>query len=447
MFKKYKISLASFLLATSFVVISFIVFKALKTTYNLEKWNFYDNNMQDLGKIFFSKDFFDKNDIDSLLSKYFSQEGLKNKTVYDTAEFKTGLKKVLTDFEHIDTMVQNNFNKQHIETPFSVSFYIGNLIYYNSSRKELIIVPKEKPLLLFGKETNTGDFQSLNYYQTYNTYFFNYNLRVNYPNLRSYIIKKHFFEFFAVSTVLLLVLIIVILVILSLFKQKKLSSMKKDFIDHITHELNTPLSTIQLAVSTLKKNESMSNDQDIIKIVNIIDKQNRKLQQTLNNVIDLNMMEKDHLEIKPELILLESIHEIISDLEIKYKEKNIEYHFDNTSLTEIYFDKYYFRVLMENIIDNAIKYSGKDVFILIRTEQAEMENIIYISDKGIGIPNKSISKVFNKFYRVGKTSYDVKGLGFGLYYARKIIKAHKGDIMIVPSQEGGTTIKLLFPNI
>ena len=132
MFKKYKISLASLLLTTSFVVISFVVFKALKTTYNLEKWNFYENNMQELGRIFFSKDFFDKNEIDSLLSKYFSQEDPKNKLVFDTLKFKTGLKKVLTDFEHIDTLIQNYFNKQRIEIPFSVSFYIGNLIYYNS---------------------------------------------------------------------------------------------------------------------------------------------------------------------------------------------------------------------------------------------------------------------------------------------------------------------------
>lgn len=220
--------------------------------------------------------------------------------------------------------------------------------------------------------------------------------------------------------------------------------MKKDFIDHITHELNTPLSTIKLATSTLQKQDSIKNNKVAGSSVEMINRQNTKLQKMLGNVIDLNMLEQEKIRPKPKTIELVAVYELMKTLKMNYPGKNIRFVLhDKNDLGALWFDPYYFEVLMLNLLDNAIKFSGNEPVIDMTVEDKQNFISIVIADKGQGIKEDSLDKVFRKFYRESKPTQ--KGLGFGLYYAKKIIKAHKGNITIDSKPGGGTRILLQIP--
>ena len=232
----------------------------------------------------------------------------------------------------------------------------------------------------------------------------------------------------------------------SLITQKKIADIKTDFVNNITHELKTPLATLTLATKMLKNEEVQQQPQLVDNTVNTIERQNKRLQklidQVLNNSLGYNeiQLHKETVNIKP------YINTILDDFVLSIKNENLTLNrsFTGTNTT-INLDKFYITTALLNILENAVKYAGDHIVIDCIVDSNDKLNIS-IKDNGIGISDKDKTQVFEKFFRAGnKEIHDVKGLGLGLYYTNQIIKAHHGHITVRSNEHQGSTFTLSIP--
>ncbi len=216
-------------------------------------------------------------------------------------------------------------------------------------------------------------------------------------------------------------------------RQKRLSEMKTDFINNMTHELKTPISTIGLSSEVLLKPDIVEKPDRLHKYAQLISTENTRLKQQVDKVLQLATLEKQHLELKRAPI---HIHEVIENacesLRMTYQEKDIDLQVSlQASNDTVNGDLVHISNLIHNLLDNAVKYSKEEVKIEISTMNKSGAVIIQVKDYGIGIPAKSLPHIFDKFYRVPKGNrHDVKGFGLGLYYVNEVIAAHDGKISV-----------------
>lgn len=235
-----------------------------------------------------------------------------------------------------------------------------------------------------------------------------------------------------------------------ILKQKKLSEIKNDFINNMTHELKTPIATIGLSSETLLKND-FSNDPDKIKrFASIIHKENKRLENQVERVLNVAKLDKEHVVLKKSTI---SIHELLEEVKDNFEFNQgdlggtISLNLEAKDCT-IRADEVHITNVLYNLIDNAIKYTTEIPAIQVRTKNENKFLKIEIEDNGIGIKKEDIPQIFEKFFRVHTGNrHDVKGFGLGLYYVKLIIDAHKGKVEVKSSLGKGTTFTILLPKV
>lgn len=231
----------------------------------------------------------------------------------------------------------------------------------------------------------------------------------------------------------------------NLITQKKIADIKTDFVNNITHELKTPLATLTLATKMLRKKEIKNQPVIVESTVNTIERQNKRLQKLIDEVLNNSLGYKE-IKLKKEIIKAdEYLHMIVDDFQLSLDSENIVFNKSITSDEEILIDKFYFTTAILNILENAVKYCKEDLTIDVSAKITD-NFIIKIKDNGIGIPKKHQSSLFDKFYRVGnKEVHNVKGLGLGLYYTHQIIKAHQGEVFVKSEEKSGTIFTIQVP--
>ena len=226
-------------------------------------------------------------------------------------------------------------------------------------------------------------------------------------------------------------------------KQKRLSELQRDFINNMTHEFKTPISSIKIAADVLAKDPMVQENARLSNYSKIIIDQNQRLNDQVEKVLNIARLEKDNLELKKEEFdLTAELRNIVENEKIKLKDGQLTYDLvDGPVLVNA--DKLHFTNVITNILDNAVKYSNDKPEVHMSMTQKGNKIRITIGDKGIGIPKEQIKEVFDKFYRVSTGDvHDVKGFGLGLFYVKNISQAH-GWIPKLESELGnGTTFTL-----
>ena len=235
-------------------------------------------------------------------------------------------------------------------------------------------------------------------------------------------------------------------VILKVFELKKLSEIKNEFIDNMTHELKTPISTISLASEALLDSD-IKNDNAKENYIKIINDENKRLGLQVEKVLNIAKTEKDSYKIKFEKI---NIHNLIKDsldiikFKIKKREGVLNLNLDAEN-SFIYGNYDHLLNVINNLLDNANKYSPEKPIINIASRNIDKTIEIIISDRGIGIRKSNIEKVFDKFYREPQGNiHNVKGFGLGLSYVKNILNKHKALIKLKSKINQGTTFTLNF---
>lgn len=218
----------------------------------------------------------------------------------------------------------------------------------------------------------------------------------------------------------------------NLITQKKIAEIKTDFINNITHELKTPLATLSIATKSLQKEEIKQNNEAFSSTLNIVERQNERLQKLIDQVMTNSLSSEEIVLNKEQVLDNEYFNNIIEDFKLSKQHNNLTIT-NNIEASEIVLrlDKFHFETALFNILENAVKYGVAETEINFKTELKNGQYHLYIKDNGIGISEKDQRLIFDKFYRVNDGDlHNVKGLGLGLYYTYQIIKAHNGSIHI-----------------
>jgi len=277
-----------------------------------------------------------------------------------------------------------------------------------------------------------------------------YFLVVYFKNRNRIVPKKMPREMIVSFIITIIITITFAFIIYLILKQRKLSELKNDFINNMTHELKTPVSTISLA-SQMLSDASIDIDKDKQKsVTKIIKDESKRLEFQIEKVLQISLFEKGNIHFNIQDV---DIHEIIKlavlNTDIKAKNKGGEIIFDlKAEHYNFKGDKLHLTNILFNLLDNAVKYSKNKVppKIEVITSNTDEGIQIEIKDNGIGISKESQKKIFNKFFRVPTGNvHDVKGFGLGLSYVKRIVEEHKGTISIKSEPDKGANFVIFFP--
>ena len=273
-------------------------------------------------------------------------------------------------------------------------------------------------------------------------------LLVDFPDSKKEIFGASFKMLGSSLTFNLVIILMFAYVIQTIIRQKKLSDMKTDFINNMTHELKTPIATIQIACEMLTDNQVKKDNQTVNRFAHIIKDENTRLQNHVEQVLQYAKLEKGNFKLKLEEIELHDLIEEVAHtalLRIDSAKGELDYQL-NAKQSKITGDKLHLTNVFHNLLDNAIKYCKDRPIININTESNTDYLIIHIKDEGIGMSKEAANRIFDKFYRVPTGNiHNVKGFGLGLSYVKLIVEAHGGKVNAVSKLGKGTTMTVYLP--
>ena len=332
------------------------------------------------------------------------------------------------DFEAeiLDYYLKSEFKKANLNTDFEYAMYncqsdemvYGNYVSATNKTPKNVSVyfPKHKNLI--------------------------YYFAIRFPSETSYLFNSLRF-WFVLSIALIIVLLVYVYSIYTIIQQKKYSELQRDFINNMTHEFKTPLSSILIASNYLKQQESIKTDEKLEKYTQIIINQSNKLNNHIEKILNIAKWDTIPMTLeKQKLELIPILNDVIENINLKY---------DNVAITIktilptifIYADEFHFSNLVYNILENAIKYSDDKPEIIIQISMTKTNLLLQFIDNGTGISEKNLPFVFDKFYRIpSKKSHEVNGFGLGLYYVKKVCVLHEWKILIKNNTEKGITVSI-----
>lgn len=273
-------------------------------------------------------------------------------------------------------------------------------------------------------------------------------LYVNFPDKNSLIFSNLSVTMASSAGLLLVLIFIFSYTLYAILKQKKIAEMKTDFINNMTHEFKTPVSTIMIASEALKDPEILEDKNRIGRLAGIIYDENVRLGNHIERVLSIARLDKKELKLEQEEVEMNSLMAAVADsmclqLQKKGAELVLDLHAENSVVTG---DELHLSNVIYNLIDNANKYSIDPPYIKLSTRNTGKNLVIEIEDKGIGMTREHTKRIFDQFYRVPTGNlHDVKGFGLGLNYVQDIITQMNGTIKVRSEKDKGTTFEIVIP--
>lgn len=371
------------------------------------------------------------------VKRYRYQAGLMNEVILkllDAPILKPIQERI--NFRDLQYYLKQEFSNNGLNIPFAflVMNKDGNIVYQSDSIKHSAVADMITQVLFPNDPPSKRSY-----------------LKVYFPTKNSYIFSS--VEFIIPSVAFTLVLLVTFMfTIFIIFRQKKLSEMKNDFINNMTHELKTPVSTISLAAQMLKDSD-ITKSPDVFKhISGVINDETKRLSFLVEKVLQMSLFERQKAALKlKELDANDLIANIAYTFTLKVEKYGgtIDIDLDATEST-IYVDEMHFTNVLFNLMDNAVKYRRPDVplKLMCRTWNENGKLVLSIEDNGVGIKKEYLKKVFDRFFRVPTGNvHDVKGFGLGLAYVRKIVEDLSGSIRAESEVNNGTKFIISLPLI
>ncbi|WP_100615584.1 sensor histidine kinase [Confluentibacter citreus] len=305
-------------------------------------------------------------------------------------------------------------------------------------------------------KVHTDNFEN-NKFDTYRVNIFydeenksNYVLLVNFPEDKKFILSS-------ISSMITLSVIFTLVILLTyssalyqLLKQRKISEIKTDFINNMTHEFKTPIATINLALDAIKNPKIIDDKEKVLRYLNMIKEENKRMHAQVENVLRISKLEKNELNISKDKV---DLHDLIEDalghveLIVEDREGYIKTHLGALKSTVLANDTHFTNVIV-NVLDNAIKYSPDAPKIDVYTENVGTHILLKIKDQGSGMSKAATKRVFEKFYREHTGNiHNVKGHGLGLAYVKRIVEDHQGHVSVESEKDKGSIFTIKLPLI
>jgi len=342
------------------------------------------------------------------------------------------------NFIDLKNLITSEFVNNGLDLPFV-------LMVVNSNEKTIY---QSEP---FSKKPKSSDIITQVLFPTDPYSKLNY-IKVYFPTKRTYLQES--VSFLVPSVIFSLILLVTFAItIYIIFRQKKLSELKTDFVNNMTHELKTPVSTISIAAQMMKDSDITKSPEVFKYISSIINDETKRLGFLVEKVLQMSLFEKQKATLKlKELDVNDLIANVANTFTLKVEKSGGTIDVDlNAENSTIYADEMHITNMLFNLMDNAVKYRRESVplQLMARTRNEGDKVVISIEDNGIGIKKENLKKVFDRFYRVPTGNiHNVKGFGLGLAYVRKVVTDHFGSIRAENGYGNiGTTFIITLPTI
>jgi two-component system, OmpR family, phosphate regulon sensor histidine kinase PhoR len=346
--------------------------------------------------------------------------------------------------EEITQIIRNAFNQFNLKNyPFEFAIIENSIsgkqllsdnfynLYADSSNNKVHSIPLSPP-------------SGSSYENLVNEELFN----VIVPNQKTIIWREMFWFIIGAILFTLIITTAFFITIRTLLKQKKLSEIKSDFINNMTHEFKTPLATISLAVDALKNDKVKGNEEKTNYFTNIIKEENKRMNKQVETILQAALLDKQEVQLNLKKL---PAHDLITaalnniTLQVEEKQGTLDVKF-NAEKDMILADEVHFTNLINNLLDNAVKYSKENLAIKLTTENSGSNLKIKIEDNGIGMNKETVNRIFEKFYRAHTGNvHNVKGFGLGLSYVKTMVEAHHGAIKADSVLGKGSTFIINIP--
>ena len=346
--------------------------------------------------------------------------------------FRVSLNDTLHPY-YLESLLKQEFVKREINGEFEYSIYDcfnDSVVYTNraSTHDSLLTI-------------QNSEFAEINWDK--NGHYFG----VYFPNVTAQILSR--MKFWFVSTfVLIIVIVFFFYTILLLLKQRKLSESTTDFINNMTHEFKTPVSTISLSCEVLDSPNIINEPTRLKEYVSIIGKENNRLKKQIDRVLQIASIDKREVKLyKTSFDIHALIAETCNSMRVSVESVSATIHYKlNAKNSTVLADEIHIGNIVSNIIDNALKYNTNTPEITITTLNSGTGIKLLFEDNGIGIEKEKLKHIFDKFYRVSTGNvHDVKGFGLGLNYVKNMVEAHHGHVKVSSTYEKGSVFEVYLP--
>ncbi len=333
----------------------------------------------------------------------------------------------------LDTLLKKEFQNRGITIPYEYGVKSNTNLLFSSFKNPLPqeLLNNAYKVLLF-----PNDIQPQSHF-----------LYVLFPDTKGFIIRNLWLVFLSSLMLILMVGGVFYGSIQTMLKQKELADIKNDFINNMTHEFKTPISTISLAVEVMKDKELIQESTKLNRYLSIIQDENSRLGLQVEKVLQMALLDKGEVKLRLEKVNIHGIIEqVLTNLAVQIEQKSgkVQLRLDAQN-PQMQADEVHLTNIIFNLLDNAIKYAAEKPDICIVTQNIGKKITIQISDKGIGMTTEQLARIFEKFYRVPTGNlHDVKGFGLGLSYVKKMVELHGGQIAVQSKIGEGSTFEVFF---
>jgi two-component system phosphate regulon sensor histidine kinase PhoR len=399
-----------------------------------------------------------------ILNQYSMMVGKELAGIKDEKKLNEKKKEVLEYFyavlkkeQDFTAYLSKYFDELGFEKNFNYRIVINNLEINTSDSTSIVVYRSDSFRGPGGQGSNSQPVQQINDSKlrisalrqrlggNYFDLFFEYY--IDFSDKQKLILKE-----IGVSLLISLLSILVVVTIFyityrNLMEEKRLSNLKTDFINNMTHELKTPLATITVAGKTLEMEKIRTDESKILETAKLIGKQSVHLNQLINMILEISMWERTEFELdKKKVDIEEFMNDIVESFKSGYGNSailNQKYNFNGIKAD---IDLVYFTTMVNNLLSNAVKYCEREPVINVEGYVEDKKICISITDNGIGIAKADQKHVFDKFYRASTGNiHRYKGLGLGLYYVKKIATAHGGDVTLNSKPGKGSIFTVTIP--
>lgn len=276
-------------------------------------------------------------------------------------------------------------------------------------------------------------------------------LYVFFPDQQKYILSNMGVMFGGSGILIIVIMACFYMAVSTILHQKKLADIKNDFINNMTHEFKTPISTIALAAEMAQENSGSAGSDvspRMTRYLGIIREENKRLGTHVEKVLQMALLDKGHIKLKrSEVNMHDLIEKVLNSQSVQIEQKAGEIELEFDAADEVVFcDELHISNVLNNLVDNAIKYSPEKLHLTVKTINENQGISIAITDQGLGMSKEQTHRIFDTFYRVPTGNvHDVKGFGLGLSYVRKMVEAHDGTVEVQSRLNHGSTFTIWLP--
>lgn len=269
-----------------------------------------------------------------------------------------------------------------------------------------------------------------------------------FPETRSFVLKRMWMTLIASAFFVILIAGSFFYMLTMLVRQKKLSDIKNDFVNNMTHELKTPIATVSAAMEALVQFDALDDRTKSLKYIDLSRRELNRLAGMVENVLRISTFEKQQLVLFKETFNISQILEETAQKFILQNPDRVEFRFDLKGPGYIHADKFHIQNVINNLFDNAVKYSGPFALLDVSCYRENEFVVFVVGDHGMGISKEQQKHIFDKFYRVPTGDlHAVKGFGLGLAYVRQIVEAHGGSVGVKSQLGAGSEFTVALPEI